>query len=75
VFMLLELRDLLRARGVEVVLAGKRHLIEQWRRKRGLAEGDVDGMRAVRLFTTLEDAVEAFAVAPVSAVAREPGLG
>ena len=29
VFMLLELRDLLRARGVEVVLAGKRHLIEQ----------------------------------------------
>ena len=71
--MLVELRDLLRARGVELVLAGKRHLIEQWRQKRGFVS-DVDGgSGALRLFSTLDDAVEAFATAPV--VAREPGRG
>ncbi|HEV7733201.1 MAG TPA: SulP family inorganic anion transporter [Candidatus Binatia bacterium] len=75
VFMLIELRDLLRARGVEVVLAGKRHLIEQWRQKRGFPSDHIDGTGAVRLFSTLDDAVEAFTVAPDPAVAREPGQG
>jgi len=72
VFMLVELRDLLRTRGVELVLAGKRHLIEQWRQKRGFVSDGVDSGRAFRLFSTLEDAVEAFAVAPVADVAPAP---
>ena len=61
VFMLLELHEHLRSRGVELVLAGKRHLIEEWRRKRGLVgdDGPPDRPR-FRLFSTLEDAVEAF---------------
>jgi high affinity sulfate transporter 1 len=64
VLTLVELSELLRARGVALALAGKRHLIEEWRRKRGLAGTDVASPRVVRLFSTLEDAVEALAVAP-----------
>ena len=61
VLMLVELRDQLASRGVELALAGKRHLIEEWRRKRGLGSGGLEGGPALRLFSTLEDAVEAFA--------------
>src|SRR5262249_54977014 len=60
-FMLLELREDLKSRGVELALAGKRHGIEEWRRVRGLAGDEVGGQPALRLFSTLEDAVDAFA--------------
>jgi high affinity sulfate transporter 1 len=63
-FMLLELRDHLEARGVEFALAGKRTLIEEWKRKRGLESAGIGGRPALRLFSTLEDAVEAFAPTP-----------
>lgn len=59
-FVLLDLRDELRARGVELVLAGKRHLIEEWRRARGFADEGV-GRPSLRVFSSLEDAVEALA--------------
>jgi len=64
VLTLLELRDHLQSRGVEFALAGKRSLIEQWRRQRGLVSDGHDGRPALRLFSTLEDAVDAFAAAP-----------
>jgi high affinity sulfate transporter 1 len=63
VLTLLELRDHLQSRGVEFALAGKRSLIEQWRRQRGLVSDGTDGRPALRLFSTLEDAVDAFAAA------------
>src|SRR5262249_46809632 len=64
VLTLLELRDHLQSRGVEFALAGKRTLIEQWRRQRGLVSDGHDGRPALRLFSTLEDAVDAVAAAP-----------
>jgi MFS superfamily sulfate permease-like transporter len=66
-FMLAELRDHLRSRGVELALAGKQHLIEEWRRERGFVSDGVDGRARFLLFSTLEDAVEAFAAKPHSA--------
>jgi MFS superfamily sulfate permease-like transporter len=63
VLTLVELSELLRARGVALALAGKRHLMEEWRRSRGL-DADVETPRVVKLFSTLEDAVEALAVVP-----------
>ena len=62
---LLELRDQLASRGVEFALAGKRHLIEEWRRQRGFVGDSVEGRPGLRLFSTLEDAVDALAAAPV----------
>jgi high affinity sulfate transporter 1 len=64
VFMLVELRDLLEARGVELALAGRRSLIEQWRHARGFAD-DTLGRPKLRVFSTLEDAVDALGAAPV----------
>jgi high affinity sulfate transporter 1 len=64
IFMLFELRDELASRGVELALAGKQHLIEQWLRKRGYESEGVYGRPLPRLFSTLEHAVEAFADAP-----------
>ena len=59
IFMLIELRDDLRTRGVELVLAGKRHVIEEWRRQHGLVPGDTGS--SLRLFSTLDEAVDALA--------------
>jgi high affinity sulfate transporter 1 len=59
--MLVELRDDLALRGVELALAGKRTLIEQWRSERGFTDQSVGDRPALRLFSTLEDAVDAFA--------------
>jgi MFS superfamily sulfate permease-like transporter len=61
VFMLVEFRDELASRGVELALAGKRHLIEEWRRQRGFVSDSVEGGPGLRLFSTLEDAVDALA--------------
>jgi len=43
VFMLAELRRRLESRGVRFALAGNRHLIERWLRKRGLATDSAEG--------------------------------
>jgi high affinity sulfate transporter 1 len=64
VLTLLELRDHLQSRGVEFALAGKRSLIEEWRRQRGLVSDGPYGRPVLRLFSTLEDAVDALAAAP-----------
>jgi MFS superfamily sulfate permease-like transporter len=64
VIMLVELRDTLALRGVELALAGKRTFIQQWRRERGFTTESVGDEPRVRLFSTLEDAVDAFAGAP-----------
>jgi hypothetical protein len=69
VVMLVELRDDLALRGVEVALAGKRTLIEQWRRERGLTSESVGDRPGLRLFSTLDDAVDAFNDAARSAQA------
>src|SRR6185295_17018705 len=63
-FMLVELRDLLQSRGVELALAGKQHHIEQWRQTRGFVTESAEGRPGLRLFSTFEDAVDAFAAAP-----------
>jgi high affinity sulfate transporter 1 len=63
-FMLADLRDHLRSQSVELALAGKRHLMEEWKRERGLASDAVDGRARIALFSTLEDAVEAYGAAP-----------
>jgi len=60
VFMLVELRDHLEARGIAFALAGKQHLIEEWMQKRGYGTEGVGGRPPLRLFSTLEDAVDAF---------------
>ena len=49
--MLVELRDDLALRGVELALAGKRTLIEQWRR--GGFTDQIGDRPALRLFSTL----------------------
>jgi len=69
VFMLFELRDQLAERGVELALAGKQQLIQQWLRKRGFVREGEDFSRVMRLFSTLEDAVDALAAAPDGAAA------
>ena len=69
VVMLTELRDDLALRGVELALAGKRTLIEQWRRQRGLTSESVGDRPGLRLFSTLDDAVDAFDDATRSAQA------
>src|SRR5262249_50398265 len=64
VLMLVELRDQLASRGVEFALAGKRHLIEEWRRKRGLGSGGrLRGPRP-RLLSTPPGPAPALAAAP-----------
>jgi high affinity sulfate transporter 1 len=70
VFMLLELRNHLESRGVHFALAGKRHLLEEWLRKRGIDASDREGR--VHLYSTLEDAVDAFAAVPLVPHAQEP---
>ena len=70
VVMLRELRDDLALRGVELALAGKRTLIQQWRRERGFATESVGDEPGLQLFSTLEDAVDAFADAPRADEAR-----
>ena len=60
-FMLVEVRDQLESRGVRFALAGKRHMMEEWARERGLVSESADGGRFL-LFSTLEDAVDAFRV-------------
>src|SRR4029453_18937939 len=74
VFMLFELRDQLAERGVEFALAGKQQLIQQWLQKRGLRAGGEDASRVMRLFSTLEDAVDAFAAGP-SVAGAPPNQG
>ena len=69
VVMLTELRDDLALRGVELALAGKRTLIEQWRRERGLTSEGGGGRPGLPLFSTLDDAVDAFSDAARSAQA------
>src|SRR5262245_52977711 len=56
VFMLVELRHELEARGVALALAGKRHLIERWLSKHRFGPAG-DGPR---LYSALEDAIEAY---------------
>jgi MFS superfamily sulfate permease-like transporter len=73
VLTLVEIHDHLESRGVELALAGKRHLIEQWRRQRGFVGDVADGRPGLRLFSTLEDAVEAFATPQVGNDAPGPG--
>src|SRR5262249_36332378 len=68
--MLVELRDDLALRGVGLALAGKRTLIEQWRRERGFATERVGDEPGLQLFSTMEDAVDAFANATRGAEAR-----
>jgi high affinity sulfate transporter 1 len=75
VFMLVDLRDHLRSRGVELALAGKRHLIEQWRREHGFLGDSGDARPGFLLFSTLEDAVDAFAATPLAEAARGPRQG
>jgi len=70
VTMLVELRDDLALRGVGLALAGKRTLIEQWRRERGFATERVGDEPGLQLFSTMEDAVDAFANATRGAEAR-----
>jgi high affinity sulfate transporter 1 len=70
VIMLVELRDDLALRGVELALAGKRTLIEQWRRERGFTRESVGDEPGLQLFSTMEDAVDAFADAPRGDEAR-----
>jgi high affinity sulfate transporter 1 len=65
VFMLLDVRRELASRGVEFALAGKRHLIEAWLAKRGLDGPRPDGTPRIRLFSTLEDAVDALSSGPL----------
>jgi high affinity sulfate transporter 1 len=67
--MLTELRADLALRGVELALAGKRTFIEQWRRERGLTSESVGDRPGLRLFSTLDDAVDAFSAAARSAQA------
>ena len=56
VFMLVELRHELETRGVALALAGKLHMIENWLSKHRFApDGD-----APRLYSTLEDAIDAY---------------
>ena len=69
VVMLTELRDDLALRGVELALAGKRTFIEEWRRERGLTSESVGDRPGLRLFSTLDDAVDAFNAAARSAQA------
>jgi high affinity sulfate transporter 1 len=75
VLTLLEVRDHLAARGVELALAGKRHLIERWRRQRGFVGDTVGGRAPLRLFSTLEDAVEAFATPQLGDDTSRPRQG
>jgi MFS superfamily sulfate permease-like transporter len=70
IVMLVKLREDLAVRGIELALAGKRTLIEQWRRERGFTTEGVGDRPALRLFSTLEDAVEAFVDAPRVAEVR-----
>jgi high affinity sulfate transporter 1 len=65
VYMLLDVRRELASRGVEFVLAGKRHLIEAWLEKRGLDRRQPDGTPPVRLFSSLEDAVDSLSSGPL----------
>jgi high affinity sulfate transporter 1 len=66
VFMLFELRDQLAERGVEFAIAGKRQVISQWLRRRGFVSDGGDVTSVMRLFSTIEDAVDAFAAASPS---------
>jgi len=63
------LRDQLAERGVTFALGGKQQLVQQWLRKRGFVREGEDFSRVMRLFSTLEDAVDALAAAPDGAAA------
>src|SRR5262249_57860704 len=63
VTMLVELRDDLVLRGVGLALAGKRTLIEQWRRGGGVAPQRGGGEPRAQRFSPLGDALGAFAEA------------
>jgi len=57
VFMLVELRQELESRSVALALAGKLHLIERWLSKHRFSAEGGDGPR---LFSTFEDAIDAY---------------